>query len=83
MPPKPQPEWNSNINDNPHKISRAELLQRKLNAKSKHEVAAREEVQAKLEKLKQGVVPQEYKPYTVKGVRKFVANEAFIKNPDL
>jgi hypothetical protein len=39
-----RPEWNSNLNENPHKISRAEMLQRKLNAKSKHELAAREEL---------------------------------------
>jgi hypothetical protein len=51
-PPKPRPEWNANLQENPHKISRAEVLQRKLNAKSKHETAAREELQAKLEALK-------------------------------
>jgi hypothetical protein len=28
-------------------------------------------------------VPKEYKPYTVKGEKKFVANEAFIVNKDL
>jgi hypothetical protein len=33
-PPKPKPEWNSELSENPHKISRAELLQRKLNSKS-------------------------------------------------
>jgi hypothetical protein len=40
----PRPEWNSNLNENPHKISRAEVLQRKLNAKSKNELVAREEL---------------------------------------
>jgi hypothetical protein len=40
----PRPEWNSNLNENPYKISRAEVLQRKLNAKSKHELAAKEEL---------------------------------------
>ena len=79
----PRPEWNSNLNENPHKISRAEVLQRKLNAKSKHELAAREELQAKLETLKSGKVPEEYKPFTNKGVKKFSANEAFIMNKEL
>lgn len=36
-----QPEWNANLNDNPHKISQAELLQRKMASKSKHEGAAK------------------------------------------
>ena len=36
-PPKPKPEWNSDLSENPHKLSHAELLQRKLNAKSKNE----------------------------------------------
>lgn len=29
-----QPEWNSTLQDNPHKLSQAELLQRKLASKS-------------------------------------------------
>jgi len=28
-------------------------------------------------------VPEEYKPYTNKGVKKYAANEAFIVNKDL
>ena len=79
----PRPEWNSNLNENPYKISRAEVLQRKLNAKSKHELAAKEELQQKLESLKQGKVPEEYKPYTNKGTKKFSSNEAFITNKEL
>ncbi len=45
-PPKPKPEWNENfsLSENPHKISQVEVLQRKLNAKSKNEQAAREEL---------------------------------------
>lgn len=58
-------------------------MQRKLNSKSKHELAAREELQAKLEQLKSGKVPSDYKPYTTKGIKKFSANEAFIVNKDL
>ncbi len=81
-PPKPKPEWNDGYSDNPHKISRAEVLQRKLNSKSKNEQAAREELQAKYEQLKQGKVPKEYMPYLVKE-KKFMANEAFITNKDL
>ena len=38
-----------------------------MNAKSKNELAAKEELQAKYEQLKQGKVPKEYKPYTIKG----------------
>ncbi|CDW76881.1 UNKNOWN [Stylonychia lemnae] len=81
--PKPKPEWNDCLAENPHKISRAEVLQRKLNAKSKNEQAAKEELQAKYEKLKQGKIPDEYKPFAQKGEKKFVANEAFITNKDL
>ena len=33
--------------------------------------------------MKQGIVPSEYKPYTIKSTKKYNANEAFILNPDL
>ena len=36
-----QPEWNSNLQENPYKLSKEELLQRKLASKSKNEGAAR------------------------------------------
>ena len=39
-----QPEWNSTAPENPHKLSKAELLQRKMQAKSKHEVTAKVEL---------------------------------------
>ena len=42
-------------------MTHAELLQRKLNAKSKNQEIARIEVQAKLDALKQGKLPEEYK----------------------
>ena len=38
-----RPGWNTSLADNPHKLSHAEVLQRKLNAKSKNEAAARHE----------------------------------------
>ena len=62
--PKPKPEWNSEYTENPHKLSRAELLQRKLNSKSKNESQAKEELQHKLEMLKSGIIPKEYKTVT-------------------
>jgi hypothetical protein len=37
------------LNENPFKITRAEALQRKLNAKSKNQEAAKEELNAKLD----------------------------------
>jgi hypothetical protein len=43
-PPKPKPEWDSTMTENPHKLSRAELLQKKLNSKSKNEFVAKEEL---------------------------------------
>ena len=52
-----RPGWNDNVVENPHKISHAEVLQRKLNSKSKNEAAAREELQQKMDKLKSGVIP--------------------------
>ena len=58
-------------------------MQRKLNSKSRHELVAREEFQGKLEQLKQGKLPEGYKPYTIKGVKKLTSNEAFINNKDL
>ena len=82
-PPKPKPEWNNNLNENPHKLNRAEILQKKLNIKSKNELAAKEELQAKLEMLKQGKIPKEYKAITQKGTKKFNAKEAFIRDKEL
>ena len=81
--PVERPAWDSTVGENPHKLSRAEQLQRKLNARSKHEAAARAEVQARLAQLKSGAVPAEYRPFTAKAPRKITANEAFIKNPQL
>ena len=64
-----RPQWNDNVlaDENPHKLSHAEVLQRKLNAKSKNEAAARMEYQMKLDRLKKGRVPEEYKEITDKG----------------
>jgi hypothetical protein len=45
------------MSENPHKLSHAELLQRKLNAKSKNEGLAREEYRSKLEALQRGELP--------------------------
>ena len=36
-----RPEWNGTLSDNPHKLSHAEILRRKLNARSKNEGVAR------------------------------------------
>lgn len=79
-PAKPKPEWNSELAENPHKISRAELLQKKLNSKSKNESAAKEQLHAKLELLKQGKVPKEYKPITQATQKKFNSKEAFLRD---
>jgi len=54
-----------------------------LNARSKNELAAKIELQAKYDQLKQGKIPEEYKPFAQKGEKKFLANEAFITNKDL
>ena len=64
-------------------MTRAEILQKKLNSKSKNEQAAKEELQAKLEKLKQGKIPKEYKAVTQKGTKKFNAKEAFLNDKSL
>ena len=68
--------------DNPHKLSHAEVLQRKLNAKSKNEAAARMEYQMKLDRLKKGKVPEEYKDITEKS-KKYTSKQAFIENKQL
>ena len=48
-----RPEWNSSSTqvENPHKLSHAEIIQRKMNAKSKNELKAREDYQRKLQQL--------------------------------
>lgn len=56
-PVKQRPEWNNQLADNPHKLSHAELLQRKLNARSKNETLAREEYRHRLEALQRGELP--------------------------
>ena len=60
-------------------MSHAEVLQRKLNAKSKNEAAARMEYQMKLDRLKKGKVPEEYKDITEKS-KKYTSKQAFIEN---
>ena len=55
------------------------MLQRKLNAKSKNEAAARMEYQMKLDRLKKGKVPEEYKDITEKS-KKYTSKQAFIEN---
>ena len=55
-----RPTWNDGLAENPHKLSHAEILTKKLNAKSKNEATAREEVRQKMESLKSGKMPKEY-----------------------
>ena len=64
-----RPQWNDSLANNPHKLSHAEVLQRKLNSRSKNEAAARADYQKKLDRLKKGDVPEEYKEIT-EGSRK-------------
>ena len=78
-----RPGWNDSLADNPHKLSHAEVLQRKLNAKSKNEAAARHEYQSKLDKLKKGEVPEEYKEITEQGRKQYTSKQAFIENKHL
>ena len=73
-----RPGWNDNVVENPHKISHAEALQRKLNAKSQNAVQAREELQKKMDKLKSGTIPKEYKEFTDKGKKTYSSKQAFI-----
>lgn len=44
-PPAPKPEWDSNMTENPHKLSRAEVLQKKMSVMSANRQKAREEWQ--------------------------------------
>jgi len=55
-----------------HKLSHAELLQKKLNAKSKNHELAKAEMQEKMEQLRQGHLPEEYREIVHKE-RKFTA----------
>ena len=52
-----RPSWNDDVATNNHKSSHAEVIQRRINAKSKNELAAKEELQQKMEKLKAGKIP--------------------------
>ena len=63
-------------------MTHAELLQRKLNAKSKNQELAKQEVQVKLEALKQGKLPEEYKDI-VFTKKTYTAKQAFILDKDL
>jgi len=76
-----RPSWNEG-SENPHKLSHAELLQRKMNAKSKNEAAAREEVKSKLDALKSGKMPVEYREITTKK-REYTAKQSFIEDKRL
>ena len=78
-----RPGWNDSLADNPHKLSHAEVLQRKLNSRSKNEAAARMDYQEKLEKLKKGRVPEEYKEITERGKKQYTSKQAFIENKGL
>ena len=83
-PSKPKPEWNSQLSENPHKLSHAELLQRKLNARSKNETIAREEYRSKLEALQRGELPTpEYKEIVNGAGKQFTSKQAFITNKKL
>lgn len=78
-----RPGWNNNP-ENEHKLSHAELLQRKLNAKSKNEALARAELQQKMDALKAGKIPKPYKKIIdEKSKKNFTSKEAFIKNKEL
>lgn len=46
-----RPEFSTNLAENPHKLSKSEVLQRKMAHKSKNHVAAREELRKKQEAL--------------------------------
>lgn len=69
-------------NDERNKLSHAELIQRKLNAKSKNQDAAREEVREKLNALRSGALPQEYKEI-VQQKKTYTARQKFIEDPNL
>ena len=60
-------------NDNPHKLSQAELLHRKMNAKSKNEVSAKQELEKKYQNLREGKLTKEYKEIVSKP-KKYTAN---------
>jgi hypothetical protein len=78
-----RPEWDSRpATATQDKLSHAELLQRKLNSKSKNSEAAKAELQSKMDALKQGQLPEEYKDI-VKPKKKFTSKQAFIENKEL
>ena len=54
-----QPEWNTN-SENPHALTKAELLQRKMAHKPKNEISAKIDLQKKQEKLESGILPKQY-----------------------
>lgn len=70
------------MTDNPHKLSAAELLQRKMAAKSKNEMAGKIEYQKKMEKLQKGKLPKEYRDIVYKE-KKFTSKKAFLENEQL
>jgi hypothetical protein len=73
-----RPEWNDRppVTDE-HKLSHAEQIQKKLNARSKNHDVAKQEVQAKLSALKQGKLPEEYKEIVYQK-KTFTSKQSFI-----
>jgi D-alanine-D-alanine ligase-like ATP-grasp enzyme len=63
-------------------MTKAELLTRKMAAKSKHELAAKIELQKKMERLQNGEIPKEVQD-VIKKEKKYTSNAAFIKDKTL
>ena len=57
-------------------------MQRKLNAKSKNQDIARDEVREKLDALRSGIIPKEYKEIVTKQ-KIYTSRSAFIEDPSL
>ena len=70
------------MTENPHKLSAAELMQRKMAAKSKNEMAGKIAYQKKMEALQNGKLPKEYREIVVKE-KKYTAKAAFLKDKTL
>lgn len=78
---KNKPDWNSNLNENPHKASHAEVLQRKLNSMSKNRQLARDEWLQKQDQLKKGKIEGQYKEIIdLKKKKTFTSRAAFISD---
>jgi hypothetical protein len=86
--PKPQkkienrPAWNEHFveTENTYKVSKADLMKKKVQMISKNRLKAKEEWRANQQALKSGKIPDQYKEFVGPKEKIFTAKQAFLEN---